>query len=74
MGKCIARIRKAVKEGGGARTGGEERRGRNKRGEERIHCWEANSCAKLNGHGHTPQILVLLEWVEMKMHYSFIDH
>lgn len=55
----------------GARTA-EERRGGNKGGEwrweagMRIHCWEANGCVKLSGHGHTPQILVLLEWVKWK--------
>lgn len=42
-----------------AGAGGEEREAR-----EGIRCWKPNSCAKLSGHGHTPQILVLLEWVE----------
>ena len=45
------------------RRGGDDE-GEERGGEERIHCWKPNSCVKLSGHGHTPQILVLLEWVK----------
>ena len=46
--------------------GGQKKNGVERGGEERIHCWKPNSCVKLSGHGHTPQILVLLEWVKWK--------
>ena len=55
--------------GGSEDSWGEERRGKKgveRGGEERIHCWKPNSCVKLSGHGHTPQILVLLEWMKWK--------
>ena len=53
---------------GGGRTEREDS------GEEKIHSLEGNRFVKFSVHGHTPQTLVLLKRVEMKMNYSFLDH